>query len=185
MRTFIAIDLDEQLKIPLFKIIDGLDSGERNVKWVKKQGMHITLKFLGNITDTQKLDVESALKASTEKHKPFPLTFRGIGSFPPGSRRPRVFWIGIDESEPLKVLQKEIEDKLADVGFPKEDRKFHPHLTLGRVKKNINLEPVLAELEKYRKEFFGEMNVEKVIFFQSILKPSGAEYTVLKEFELI
>jgi 2'-5' RNA ligase len=146
--------------------------------------MHITLKFLGEISEKKKEDVARLLQQVTKNHQSFPLNFRGTGTFPHGSRNPRVLWIGIDKSGPLEALQAETEAKLKDLGFPVENRTFRPHLTLGRVKKRFHLEPLLSKLKRYQDEFFGEMTVQKITFFRSTLKPSGAEYTRLAEFTL-
>lgn len=184
MRTFIAVDLDEHVKTHIAQLIAELETGDRNIKWIKRQGMHITLKFLGDISDTQRSDVEKALRTIEGLYQPFPLRFRGTGAFPAGSRNPRVFWVGIDESDSLKALQADIERKMNALGFPQENRSFHPHLTLGRVKKNVHLGPVLTKLQQFRDALFGEMIVQKITFFKSTLKPSGAEYTVLTEISL-
>jgi 2'-5' RNA ligase len=184
MRTFLAVDLDKPLKKRIYQVIEELDSGERNVKWVRQEAMHITLKFLGEIDDIQKEEIDRTLAPRISRHTAFPLIIRGTGSFPPDSKKPRVFWIGIADGEPIIRLQQEIDDRLSNVGFAKEKRKFVPHLTLGRVKKTIYLQPIMDKLLHFRDELFGEMTVRKVLFFKSILKPSGAEYHILKEFEL-
>ncbi len=187
MRTFIAIELDDEIKRNLLSLITELDKlmrGTRNVKWVKQEGMHLTLKFLGEIPGEKVREIESALKAISEKYKPFGLKLKGTGTFPPGKKNPRVIWIGIEEEETLKALQFHLEGELEKLGFLRERRKFHPHLTLGRVKIPSHLKEILFLLEKNKEADFGEMQVKKLTFFQSILKPSGAEYSVLSEFEL-
>ncbi|UCC41305.1 MAG: RNA 2',3'-cyclic phosphodiesterase [Candidatus Aminicenantes bacterium] len=187
MRTFIAIELDNEIKNNLSSFVSKLDKlakGSRHIRWVKPEGMHLTLKFLVEITGEKVEEVENILKAVSEKHKPFALKFKGTGSFPPASRNPRVLWVGIEEVETLKALQFHLEGELEKLDFPREKRKFHPHLTLGRVKIPTQLEEAISQLEKSKESSFGEMQVNKLTFFQSILKPTGAEYSVLYESEL-
>ncbi len=184
MRTFIAVDLDDRLKTHLIHIVNGLDMGDGGVKWIKRQGMHITLKFLGEIPESQKSDVERILDKVIKKHPSFLLSCRGAGTFPLNSRNPRVLWIGFDKNETLEALHSDIEEEVAGLGFPKDNRSFFPHLTLGRVKKRDQIQPVLSNLQQYHQKHFGDIIVKKVIYYKSTLKPTGAEYTVLSEFEL-
>ncbi len=184
MRTFIAIDLDPEIKKILSLLIDELDKGHRNIKWVKHQGMHLTLKFLGEINREKAPEIENVLRAISKKYDSFSLKFKGTGSFPQGKKNPRVLWVGIEEQETLRALQAELEGELEKLGFPRERRKFHAHLTLGRVKSLYNIKETLSLLEKYRDRNFGEMKADKISFIQSTLKPTGAEYSILFEFEL-
>lgn len=183
MRTFIAINLSPEIKKTLSLLIDELDKGSRNIRWIRQEGMHLTLKFLGEIGRERVPEIEDVLIRISKNYEPFVLKFKGTGSFPPGKKNPRVLWVGIEEGETLRALQSQLEGELEKLGFPKERRKFHAHLTLGRVKSFFNLKETLSLLEKYRERNFGEMEAEKITFFQSILKPTGAEYSVLSEFE--
>lgn len=183
MRTFIAINLSPEIKKTLSLLIDELDKGSRNIRWIRQEGMHLTLKFLGEIGRERVPEIEDVLIRISKNYEPFVLKFKGTGSFPPGKKNPRVLWVGIEEGETLRALQPQLEGELEKLGFPRERRKFHAHLTLGRVKSFFNLRETLSLLEKYRERNFGEMEAEKITFFQSILKPTGAEYSVLSEFE--
>ena len=183
MRTFIAINLSPEIKKTLYLLVDELDKGSRNIRWIRQEGMHLTLKFLGEIGRERVPEIEDVLIRISKNYEPFVLIFKGTGSFPPGKKNPRVLWVGIEEGETLRALQSQLEGDLEKLGFPKERRKFHAHLTLGRVKSFFNLRETLSLLEKYRERNFGEMEAEKITFFQSILKPTGAEYSVLSEFE--
>lgn len=184
MRSFVAIDCSENLKENIHALIKKLDRGERNVRWIKKQGMHLTLKFLGEITDLQLQAVKGGLETAVKPFKPFELVLKGTGSFPPSARSPKVLWIGVEDSKILIRLQEEIERSLHKLGFPEERRSYRPHMTLGRVKKREGLDPVLDIIGRNREETFGKMTVEKVTLFKSTLKPEGAEYTVLSEFSI-
>jgi len=184
MRSFVAIDCDENLKGNISSLLSELDNSTGNVRWIKKQGMHVTLKFLGEIEDSQLEAIGQEIKSSLRAFRPFDLKLRGTGSFPPSSRFPRVLWVGVEENEVLLSLQREIERSLVKLGFPKEKRGYRPHLTLGRVKRYDGLEPVLDVISQKNEEFFGQMRVERVTLFKSTLKPAGAEYAVLSEYSL-
>ncbi len=184
MRTFIAVDLDDRLKTHFIHIIKKLDTGDGSFKWITRQGMHITLKFLGEISESQKSEVERVLDKVTNKHSSFLLQFIGSGTFPQNSKNPRVLWIGLNKNEALEKLHTDIEEEIAELGFPKDNRPFHPHLTLCRVKKKSQLHTVLTWHQQHRREHFGDIIVKKVIYYRSILKPTGAKYSVLSEHEL-
>lgn len=187
MRTFIAINLDQEIKRALSQFITELNacSPERKgIRWVRPEGMHLTLKFLGEISEEKVPPIESALKEISEKYGPFPLRVKGTGYFPPKSKTPRVLWVAIEEVEDLKRLQSDMEQAMEDLGFMRERRTFHPHLTLGRVKTFSGIKETLDFLERHKDKNFGEMEANKITFFRSVLKPTGAEYSVLSEFQL-
>jgi 2'-5' RNA ligase len=181
MRTFIAIDLDDALKKNLAALVDELKPLAGNVRWVGASGMHLTLKFLGEMPEEEVAGVSSVLEDIAARHRPFPLLLQGTGAFPPGRRNPRVFWAGVVPVPALISLQEEIEREMEKRGFERERRPFRPHLTLGRVKFPVPLDSLVKGLQRYEERIFGEMNVHGFVFFRSILRPSGAEYSVLKE----
>lgn len=184
MRTFIAIDLEDDLKESLSRFIETLPGSGQSVRWVGRGSMHLTLKFLGEVTPELVTKIATALENTARKCRSFTLKLKGTGSFPPGKRNPRVLWIGIQEEPLLLSLQDEVERALEKLGFPREKRPFHAHLTLGRVKSPGGLHELLSEFSNARLKEFGHMMVTKVTFFQSTLKPTGAEYTVISESQL-
>jgi len=184
MRTFIAIELDRIIKDTISTLIQKLDVGGAKVRWVKPQGMHLTLKFLGEISEEKVPEVQSVLGKLAQDYTSFQLTLRGTGAFPPAPRIPRIIWIGIEENEPLLDLQSRVENELHKIRFSKDKRKFHPHLTLGRVKNPQNILPVMNILDDHKQSGFGTMNVNRLTFFKSTLRPTGAEYSILSEFFL-
>ncbi len=184
MRTFIAIDLDKEIKEALSALIDKLKKRSQNIRWVRREAMHLTLKFLGEISKERVPEIENILGKVVKNYQPFFLKIKGTGYFPPKKKNPRVLWTGVEADEVLTSLQKDLEKELQEIGFPEEKREFHPHLTLGRVKVPSSIQEVMRELEKHQESAFGEMTVHKITFFQSILKPSGAEYNPLSEHQL-
>lgn len=176
MRTFIAIELEAQIRDNIQDIINHLKKKGGNIRWIKPKGMHLSLKFLGEIPHHAVPDIETALKNAMAPYAAFPLKVKGTGVFPPRTKRPRVLWIGISHNQELERIKEAVDQALEAFNFPRETRKFHPHLTLGRVKSYDRIDLILDELIKLQEKEFGEMRVEKIIFFESILKPSGAEY---------
>lgn len=184
MRTFIAIDLEEEIKKKLCFFLLELKRVSQNIKWVKEEGMHLTLKFLGEVKEEKTTEIEAALRTMTQDYRPFPLRLHGTGTFPPGKKIPRVIWVGVEENRTILSYQASLESELEKLGFAKEKRPFHPHLTLGRVKVPSHLGGLISQLERERETRFGEMIVHNITLFQSILKPTGAEYRALSEFIL-
>jgi 2'-5' RNA ligase len=184
MRTFVAIDLGPDIKDRLAALVARLQPLGGDIKWVSREAMHLTLKFLGEIDEKQAAAVAEALGPVCSGRASFSLACLGTGTFPPGAKSPRVLWVGVMTGPELGLLREEIETACAGLGFERESRPFRPHLTLGRVKGFSGLGRLVAELEKSREEEFGRMSVRSVVFFESRLKPSGAEYRALKEFPL-
>lgn len=184
MRTFIAIDLDEAIKKELNTFIQELRKFPVDIRWAHSKGMHLTLKFLGETKEDQIPAIQEQVEKIASFWESFNLTIRGPGWFPPKNRFPRILWAGCQENKTLLALQNSIEIELEKMEFCKEKRKYHPHLTLGRVRTNKNIEKIVNELTLKKDKDFGSMRVKKVTFFQSILKPTGAEYTVLSEHKL-
>ncbi len=184
MRTFVAIELDQTIKDTLSSLIQKLDTGDRSIKWVKSQGMHLTLKFLGEISENRIPEIQSVLDRLAKDYARFQLSLKGTGTFPPAARIPRVVWVGVEKNEILQNIQARVENELHKIRFPKEKRKYHPHLTLGRVKGSQNLQTVMETLSQHKEEEFGKMTVNKLTLFKSTLKPTGAEYAIISEFYL-
>jgi 2'-5' RNA ligase len=183
LRTFVAVDLEPELKKILQALVTRLKASAGEVRWIGFPGMHLTLKFLGEVASEDLPSIGGILKEVAAAHARFPLVLQGTGSFP-GGRNPRVLWVGVKEEPELLSLAREIEDGLAIAGYPRETRPFHPHLTLGRVKGQARIPSTLLALERDRETVFGGMQVRKVTLFESLLSPQGAEYRVLSEFDL-
>lgn len=181
MRAFVAIDLDPGIKRSLSDLIRRLKkAGPEGTSWAREAGMHLTLKFLGEIDESRSEAVALAMDEAVIPGRPFPLQVRGTGYFP-NARLPRVLWAGIAPSAELDSLQARLESGLSAIGFERETRPFHPHLTLGRVRSASGVRNALIELDLQKNADFGTMTASKITLFRSVLGPSGAEYSVLKE----
>jgi len=183
IRSFIAIELPEEAKQGLARLRKELERDEHKfVKWVEPQGIHLTLKFLGNIPSKQVTELTEAIEEATQRISPFHLEISGLGAFP-SLRQARVFWVGIGgEMDKLSRLQQNIDSVLAALGFAKEERSFMPHLTLARMRQGT------SPLER---RSFGELagstifedkydiKVEAISLMRSQLTPAGAIYSCL------
>jgi 2'-5' RNA ligase len=184
IRAFVAIELPEDLRRELERIQGSLKSTRvaDRVRWVKPTGIHLTLKFLGNVQASRIAEIVRAITQGSKGVKPFTISLSGLGCFP-SSSRPNVIWIGLEgDTEPLPRLQSAIEDYLSVLGYPKEKRNYTPHLTLGRVARDVaadarhRLGDLIAEQDVGS---LGEMQVREVCLMKSELFPSGAKYTRL------
>ena len=183
MRTFIAIDLEPGLKSALQDLIRKLKRTGADVRWTRTEGLHLTLKFLGQVVPEELDKVKEAVRSIAGRHRPFPLKFSGTGAFPNESA-PRVLWVGFAAEAALLELQADLERGLESAGFPREDRPFKPHLTLGRVKGPSRVREAVQALSGESTEDWSGMTVRKVTLFESRLHPDGAEYRVIAETEL-
>ena len=182
-RLFIAIELSADAHRWLEKARSVLEpvTPSGSMRWVNPDGIHLTLKFLGEIPVSRIDGIRSAMDQSVAGRTPFSLTFEGLGCFP-NTVRPRVVWAGVRGEPLLADLQRRLEDNLEAAGFKKEQRSFSPHLTLGRVKdgaKEIQLRKIGAAIEGARMETTAAMTVEELCLFRSILRPDGPEYSIL------
>jgi 2'-5' RNA ligase len=181
MRSFIAIELPEDIKLALARIQDRLKMGNRGqVKWVDPESMHLTLKFLGNIDTGLIGKITTALEEACRGIHPFSLEIRGLGVFP-NARRVRVVWVGLTgDTETLGRLQKHIDDILLPLGFQPEARAFTPHLTLARVREQATADErqTLGRLVVgTAMEGSSSLNVNAVHLMRSQLTREGPIYT--------
>jgi len=183
IRSFIAIELPEEVRGGLAKLRTQLERSEhRFIKWVDSEGIHLTLKFLGNIPFKQVAEVTKAIEEAAQGIPPFHLEISGLGVFP-NLKQPRVLWVGIGgEIHRLLRLQQNIDFALASLGFAKEERPFMPHLTLARVRQGAS--PMerrnfgeLAMSAKFEASY--PVDAKAVSLMRSQLTPDGAIYTRL------
>lgn len=183
LRCFIAIDIPEHIKVDIGKVIESLKKYNTDVKWVPYKDLHITLKFLGKTPEDLVPKISESLSNNLLSFKPFYITIYGIGTFP-NRKHPRVIWVGIEDSEVIKKMQGYIEESMATLGYQSEEREFHPHLTVGRVRSQKGITDLINGLEHFKGTYFGNTEVEYVRLMESRLKPSGAEYHCLHEIPL-
>ncbi|MHB9130494.1 MAG: RNA 2',3'-cyclic phosphodiesterase [Armatimonadota bacterium] len=184
IRSFIAVEVDPAIIRRLAEVQAHLRGAGADVSWSRPEGMHLTLKFLGNVAEERIPAIGDALAEVAEHHTPFTVTVAGSGGFPT-ARRPRVVWAGIsDGTTELTALAVDVETTLATLGFPPEERPFRPHLTLGRVKSPGGADKLAALLAEHADDQFGAMQVTEIILMRSELSPKGARYTPLRKAQL-
>ena len=189
IRAFIAVPLSEALLDELATLRHRLESRvpHRSVRWVRPEGIHLTLKFLGDTPVTDVSRIEQALDVVARYAPTFTFTTQGLGCFP-NARRPRVIWVGVQEpSGRLAALAAAVEEAMVSLGYKAERRAFHPHLTLGRVRRRTSQRDVAQVgevVENFEVDQLAQVVVERFELIRSVLKPSGAEYTTWRTFEL-
>ncbi len=187
MRCFIAIDIDEGIRAELRDLQQDLaqqvDVRKSDVKWVRPEAMHLTLKFLGEIKDREVVDVCDVVKHVCTRHAAFDFAVREVGCF--GGRSARVLWVGAGlDCSALAQLQEDIEEQLAQAGWPQEGRKFSGHLTLCRVR-NPRAGVKLAQVtQQYKDVDLGAVLCSAVCVYESTLTPEGPIYTLLGHYNL-
>jgi len=187
MRCFIAIDINEQIRMALGNLQDELrskaDIKKSDVKWVRPEAIHLTLKFLGEIKDEQVVDICNITEEVASRHENFELDVESVGHF--GGRSARVLWVGAGQDcENMLQLQEDLEEQLDLAGWPKEARKFSAHLTLCRIR-NPKAGIKLAQMtQEYKDLTLGTMPADSISVYQSQLTPKGPIYTLLGNYKL-
>ncbi|MEW6232590.1 MAG: RNA 2',3'-cyclic phosphodiesterase [Chloroflexota bacterium] len=191
VRCFVAIELNEEARSALAALQARLKGADRTaaqaVKWVAPQGIHLTLKFLGQVPRARVQAIVDALRNACRGGDPFELSLAGAGCFP-SPQSPRVLWVGLEgDLERLASLQQAVEGALVKLGFPPEDRPFQPHLTLGRVRETAGKEE-RRRLGLAARALPGmegtKVPVAAVSLIRSHLRPEGAVYEKLAELPL-
>jgi 2'-5' RNA ligase len=180
MRAFIAIDLPESIRAALRQKQALLRSVSPEARWTQPEGIHLTLKFLGEISDRQVREVCESLK-ELGRFEAFSIGLKGFGFFP-DARRPRVFWVGVEAPAGLGRLVEQVEEAMRSLGFAREERAFRPHLTLARFRVP-QAQPALQMLLSQQSEHeLGNFEVSEFFLFESKLSPQGAEYRKVERF---
>jgi 2'-5' RNA ligase len=187
MRSFVAVDLPQPIKTAIsdeqhaVRTAAAVASGRNeDVKWTRPEGIHLTLKFLGEISAQQVTQVTEAL-AGLGSFEPFLLQVKGFGFFP-DARRPRVLWVGVEAPPALGQLADRVETAMNRLGFAAEGRTFSPHLTLARFNASRPRPELVALLEPKSGLILGGFEVSEFFLFESRLSPSGAQYRKVARF---
>jgi len=156
IRSFLAIEIPRTILKKIEEVQDDLKSSRADVRWVSPEKIHFTLKFFGNIDESRIDPIVKSIERPIQNISPFSLKVRGVGAFP-HLKNPRVIWMGlVDGKEVLAYFQKQLERELEKIGFEPEERAFHPHLTLGRMKSSKGREELAGRMERHKEEEFGD-----------------------------
>ena len=181
IRSFIAIELPQSVKSLLGQVQQELKSLGLRAKWVRAENIHLTLKFLGDIHFGDIDRIGDAMAVAAGGCGPLLLKVGGLGFFP-GIKRPRVVWIGLGgDIQDLLDLQRSLEDRLENAGFAREKRSYKAHLTLARIRQAADPGMIRRIHRNYLELGNHQFAADRITLFKSVLKPTGAEYSKLKE----
>ncbi len=185
MRLFVALELSDELKDGILSLIDALRDAGVPASWARESTLHLTLKFLGDVEEALLPEAVKALEAAAARVTPFAFDTTSMGAFP-SPARPRVVWLGVEPVDGLFDLQEAVERELTPLGFPRERRRFHPHITLGRVREGRvrpdgrSLTELMAELTIPH----GSTAADDLRLVRSTLRPGGARHETLETIRL-
>ncbi len=178
VRTFIAFDTPDPVKEAMSNLQTELKRSQADVRWESSQKFHATIKFLGDVQENKLLEVLEQIRATVSLHQSFEVVYQSLGIFP-DKRHPKVVWIGCSNyNGELMKLKNALDIVLKPYGFPIEVRTFHPHITLGRVKSECDINDLLSMLENLTFEP-RSARIDRIVTLKSTLTPHGSEYTVL------
>jgi 2'-5' RNA ligase len=180
MRLFVAMDIPEEVRSAIGALAAKLRIACPDARWTRIEGLHVTLKFIGETPAEKTESIKTAL-AAIPSRPPISMNFRGLGFFP-NERRPRVLWAGIEANSELAEFAAAVEAVLEPLGIPSEERPFSPHLTLARFDTPRGLHALHAAIENAGLVEFGGTTAKEFYLYQSVMKRGGAEYTRLATF---
>ncbi len=185
MRTFVAVELDDECRERLLDALAALRDAAGGVRWVKPQALHVTLKFIGELKEPDLPDAVRMIQSACEGAEPFRMRVADLSGFPPHGT-PRVIHVKAHApDDALEELHEAVEGALADgLGVKREKRKYIPHITLGRVKKRSACPPLEELRATVPRQEFGTVEVNSIVLMKSDLRPEGAVYTPLQHFPL-
>lgn len=182
-RCFIAVDITDEAKKILSEAQKYLQAGKARVKWVEEVNFHLTLKFLGEVSQTRLSEVQSSLRIIAGRHRISEFSVGGAGAFP-NIRNPKIIWAGLkDSQDALSALHRDVDQEMSKLGFAREQKKFSPHLTLGRIKES-GPAPRLAELLMNVAIQECVVPLREFRLMRSKLTPQGPEYSSISSFGL-
>ncbi len=177
VRAFLAIPLTTEVIDEAGRLQQTLSRRLPDIRWVKPASMHLTLKFFASIPEETLEKIGQIMLSVGGLLPPFPISISGLGTFPAPSRA-RVFWLGVQGGSSLNRIHGIFDEKLEQIGIPREGRPFTPHLTLGRRRQGISIP--LAVLQQYQTIECGRFQADRVILYQSHLKPAGAVHIPIR-----
>jgi RNA 2',3'-cyclic 3'-phosphodiesterase len=180
MRLFVALDVPEETRRALRALMESFSAICRGARWVRPEGVHVTLKFIGHVGDAELPAIQEQLSRVSPR-RPIDVAFRNFGFFP-NEKHPRVFFVGIEAGAELAALAEEIDSQLAPLGIAKESRAFQPHLTLARFKTSEGLPDLRKRLASLPTQDFGGGPANEFYLYQSVLQSGGAVYTRLSTY---
>jgi 2'-5' RNA ligase len=178
MRTFIAIEIPSEINSALAALQTKLRRAGADVSWTKPENLHLTLNFLGEVDEQSIVEVEKVCVSLAAEFQPFTLSLNDTGVFP-NTRQPRVLWAGLSgEVDNVYEMHTRLDERLALIGIKRDEKRFHPHLTVGRLKSNKNTRELLALADAHQLPALS-FTVTEIVLMKSELHPAGSEYTTI------
>ena len=183
IRAFIALNTSEEAQSKIFEIQEYLSDIKSDVKWEPREKLHITLKFLGDVEETTLKNITEDLRTKLSEFGSFPIEYKSLGAFP-NFKLPRVLWIGAsDKGKKVFRLNKTIEAEIKSYNFDDESNRFHPHITLGRVKGIRGVREVIETMQKHEHEGIID-SASEICIMKSTLTRTGSFYGVVDKIKL-
>lgn len=177
MRIFIAALIPPEIKLAMKNYVESIKPHWEGIRWESYEKFHLTLKFLGEVDESKLSDVEKTLRVGVQGVSPFEMAIKGFSGFP-SLRRPRVLFVDLSDNDELLKFQHEVEERLEDIGFPRENRKFRSHITVGRTKGHSTVRGSFPSPDPL------SFKISEIAIMRSILHRTGAEHTGLYVFKL-
>lgn len=181
IRLFIALEIPDEIISAVLLERDKSLGSENNIRWEKKDKLHITLKFLGDTEESLVADLSLGLEKIVNRNRPIEISVNKFGVFRRGGE-PKILWVGMNENNQLSKIVDEIEESFCKFGYPKEERKFKPHVTLLRFRGYEDSDRILKLLDVKLPNL--SFNADKISLIKSELKQTGSVYTTIKSFKL-
>ena len=182
-RLFVAVEVPGDVRTMLRQLSQQLKMKSSGAKWTQPEQMHVTLKFIGEVSDEKVSAIRAALR-NVHSAAPVDFAFRGVGFFP-DDRRPSTFWCGVEASKNLVPLATDISKSLEPLGIENERRAFVPHLTLARIKSNADARALVTASKDWAGKLFGTARAAEFRLLSSDLKPSGAVHTLIESYPFV
>ena len=184
IRSFIAMEINDEVRDGLFRAQVSLKKSGAKVAWVAPQHIHLTLVFLGTVFEAKVADLKPVLDEVASGFSVFGFEVKDVGFFGP-AKAPKVVWAGIDdETQSIRDIQQRLSERVAALGITLEDRPFRPHLTLGRVRSTFGVDRLTSALYSVKSNDFGRVDVKRLLLMQSHMEPQGVRYSILHEASL-
>jgi len=188
LRTFIAVDFPIEIKEKIIEITAYFQSKlpPAQIKWVEPDHMHLTLKFMGETPHDKLVQIKQSIHQVISVFPSFEIEIKALGMYP-NNQRPRVIWLGINAENHLILLHNQLDQVLKGEGIKSDRRPFSPHLTIGRVRRNADQESVIQIgriLSQFKIASLGSVEIDEILYYQSLLTPQGPIYTILQSTSL-
>ncbi len=181
VRLFVAIEIPSGIKFQITQVVSQLRAARPDVKWELPEKLHVTLTFLGEVDEEMLPQIVLLLEGVAERTFPFSIRIAGSGFFP-DKHDPRIIWVGIEDVEhKLEPLVESLETELASIGFEREEKEFHPHVTIGRIKTRKNLESLHRTIQSVTFES-QPTRITEIVLIKSELRPEGSVHTIMQHF---